>query len=215
MTKKTVKKSKPKSGYFVGISLPGVFEAAIEYQDKGEFQLAIDMLEVLVRFEPEKIEPKFRLGCCYCELGRYTEAIVQLEEVVKERPKIANGWETLGKVCYAAGHTVSALSHVDRAVALNPDDNSARILRAVILRRSGDDVAAIKQLRVAASNPNDDGSALYLLANTLARLPFRSGQNEAVLHFSSVCKNWPGTQCAALAAIELIEINSAGHAEHV
>jgi len=215
MTKKAFKKSQPKSGYFVAISFPGAHEAAIKYLDKGEFQLAANMLEVLVELEPEKMDPKYHLGFCYWELERHSEAIIQLEIVVKERPKIALGWETLARVYYAAGHTLLALSHMARAVVLDPDKSFARLMYAVFLRRSGDDVAAIEQLREASSKPPDDGQALYLLANTLERLPFAKGRSEAALHYSTVAKRWPGTQWGAWAALDLLELSRAEHAEQV
>jgi len=75
-------------------------------------------------------------GAALTELGRYTEALAELERAVDVDPDLALVWHELGYAAYKLGDKNRALLALDRAFALEPHTDTLK-LRGQILREAG------------------------------------------------------------------------------
>src|SRR5438876_4410972 len=75
-------------------------------------------------------------GAALTELGRYLEALAELERAVEADPDLAIVWHELGYAAYRLGDRNRALLALDRAFALEPHTETLR-LRGRILRDAG------------------------------------------------------------------------------
>src|SRR5260370_15089102 len=75
-------------------------------------------------------------GAALTELGRYLEALAELERAVEADPDLALVWHELGYAAYRLGDRNRALLALDRAFALEPHTDTLK-LRGQILRDAG------------------------------------------------------------------------------
>src|SRR5205809_4428982 len=75
-------------------------------------------------------------GAALTELGRYREALAELERAVEVDPDLALVWHELGYAAYKLGDKNRALLALDRAFALEPHTDTLK-LRGQILRDAG------------------------------------------------------------------------------
>src|SRR3989449_2671060 len=75
-------------------------------------------------------------GAALTELGRYREALAELERAVEADPDLAIVWHELGYAAYRLGDRNRALLALDRAFALEPHTDTLK-LRGQILRDAG------------------------------------------------------------------------------
>src|SRR5256885_9383797 len=75
-------------------------------------------------------------GAALTELGRYPEALAELERAVDVDPDLALVWHELGYAAYKLGDKSRALLALDRAFALEPHTDTLK-LRGQILRDAG------------------------------------------------------------------------------
>lgn len=75
-------------------------------------------------------------GAALTELGRYPEALAELERAVEVDPDFALVWHELGYAAYKLGDKTRALLALDRAFALEPHTDTLK-LRGQILREAG------------------------------------------------------------------------------
>ena len=75
-------------------------------------------------------------GAALTELGRYPEALAELERAVEADPDLALVWHELGWAAYRLGDKNRALLALDRAFALEPHTETLK-LRGRVLRDAG------------------------------------------------------------------------------
>ncbi len=75
-------------------------------------------------------------GAALTELGRYPEALAELERAVEADPDLGLVWHELGYAAYKLGDRNRALLALDRAFALEPHTDTLK-LRGQILRDAG------------------------------------------------------------------------------
>lgn len=75
-------------------------------------------------------------GAALTELGRYPEALAELERAVEADPNFGLVWHELGYAAYKLGDRTRALLALDRAFALEPHTDTLK-LRGQILREAG------------------------------------------------------------------------------
>jgi len=88
---------------------------------------------------PQSGETGFSLtlrGAALTELGRYPEALAELERAVEVDPDFALVWHELGYAAYKLGDRNRALLALDRAFALEPHTDTLK-LRGQVLRDAG------------------------------------------------------------------------------
>jgi len=76
--------------------------------------------EMRVHDAPESAENRAFLGGAYVEVGRFADAIPQLEKAIQLDPKSAAAHNDLGNALMALNRLPQALPHFERAVTLEP-----------------------------------------------------------------------------------------------
>ena len=97
-------------------------------------------------------------------------AASELETAVKLRPNYAEAWSDLGGIRRRLeGEAKSAQQALERAVALNPDDEKAQYRLGVLCLQNAEPHKAVDHLRKVLRHDPDDRAALYNLALALRR----------------------------------------------
>ncbi len=66
----------------------------------------------------------------YVEAGRPADAIAVLRMNLQQFPEDGNTWDSLGEIYLMQGDAAAAITHYDKALALNPKNtNAADVLR--------------------------------------------------------------------------------------
>lgn len=107
-------------------------------------------------------------GAALTELGRYMEALAELERAVEADPDLALVWHELGYAAYKLGDRNRALLALDRAFALEPHTDTLK-LRGQILRDAGRYQAAevaFEGAAQAAEHPEQKADAEREIATT-------------------------------------------------
>jgi tetratricopeptide (TPR) repeat protein len=98
-------------------------------------------------------------GAALTELGRYPEALAELEHAVEADPDFALVWHELGYAAYKIGDRNRALLALDRAFALEPHTDTLK-LRGQVLRDAGRYQAAEVAFEGAAQAAEHDEQRL-------------------------------------------------------
>jgi protein O-GlcNAc transferase len=73
-----------------------------------------------------RVESMFNLGVFLAQSGRTTEAIVQYERVLAQRPNFAAAWYRLGEARRECGDTLGAMDAFRRTLEIDPSHARAR-----------------------------------------------------------------------------------------
>ncbi|QUD88440.1 tetratricopeptide repeat protein [Phenylobacterium montanum] len=114
----------------------GNLGAALYAQDRRTE--ATEALQTAIRLDPARPEPQASLGVVLLELGRRDEAIAVLTALLAAHPNLAAAEYNLANALAADQTTpnmAAAVTHYDRAIALNPAYAEAHANRAALLRR--------------------------------------------------------------------------------
>jgi tetratricopeptide (TPR) repeat protein len=115
----------------------------IRHYHRGEFTLAEGRLRTAIarltlrNANPADGEALYYLGLTLLHLGREKEAYASLYKAVWNLAWQAPGYHALARIDCRRGDWASALDHLDRSLAMNADNLSARNLRVMVLRESG------------------------------------------------------------------------------
>ncbi len=88
---------------------------------QGEYALAVEALEKVVRFSRDHARAWLALGSAAAERGWYEKAANAFDEVVRLRPHDAAAWYALGSARTQTGETERSQRAFRRAVELDPD----------------------------------------------------------------------------------------------
>jgi tetratricopeptide (TPR) repeat protein len=125
------------------------YKIACTYFNEGQWQSCIKQLETAMKMH--RLQPEYNLlaGECKLQLGLYKEAIHYFSNVVRIRPKNANGWEALIRCLYKAKYFDEALEQTIAAQRLTGDKPLFTFYKAAVLFGIGKTKEAILQLEGA------------------------------------------------------------------
>jgi len=192
---------------------------------QGDLQGAIDMLQALVRTQPNWAYAQLDLGIALSQNGQGQEAMTALRLATVLKPDLPQAWRALGDVLMAAGEHAQAdaayAQHVrcstrdprllSAATALveNRIPDAEALLREH-LKQAPTDVAAIRMLAEVAARLGRLEDAQHLLSRCLELAPsfHAARQNYAlVLHRG----NQPERALAEVEQLLAVEPNNLGH----
>ncbi len=133
----------------------GGSDAAVESR-RSELQRAERFLRDTVSVEPGSVDARIRLGHTLGELGRHSDAAVELRRVIDAQPEAERLYLAelfLGREEHALGRRDEAKRRYERASALYPDAQSPQLALAQLARESGDRAAAHRALRTITNPP--------------------------------------------------------------
>ena len=107
-------------------------------------------LAVCSAAQAQQLDREFQQAVALYNEGKFSEAAVRLEGLLKAAPEIFETHELLGLVYSAQSQDVKAKPHLEKAVQLNPNSAAARSNLAANLSRLGKPELALEQFKKAA-----------------------------------------------------------------
>jgi tetratricopeptide (TPR) repeat protein len=99
---------------------------------------ALQALDRAFAIRPADVAVRFNRGLTLSELGRFEEAVAELEATVRLRPDFAPGWTELGAARALRGRDAEARSDWNRAIALDSNYIWSRYYRGLSSVATGD-----------------------------------------------------------------------------
>lgn len=99
---------------------------------RGDVQAALQTFEMLVRDYPDFEWSRGNLGAVYCRLGELDKAEDTLSQALDFNPNYLNGWLHLARLKAAKLDVAEAQRYIDKAIRLDPEDESAKALKQVV-----------------------------------------------------------------------------------
>lgn len=150
-------------------NLRELLEQAVEHQQQGRHEEAVDAYRRFLLEGPEYPEVLINLGAAYAALGDYSKAIDSYRKaLVLERnslPALLN----LGLAYYKSARYDEALSPLSRALELDSAQFNVRMVLADSHFRLGENNRVIELLEPVADRHRDDRAFAYLLGTALIR----------------------------------------------
>lgn len=122
---------------------------AIRILKSGGIRQGMEILEDLLRTEPENVIVLYNLGMCYSETGSIDKSIETLEKCLRLAPEHANALTALGYSYSRKGEQEKALAKLKAALDLNPDNFFALKNHGAVLAKLGKFDEAIASLEKA------------------------------------------------------------------
>jgi tetratricopeptide (TPR) repeat protein len=120
------------------------------------FQKALDLARAASREWPQDVRILVLEGMALSGLGNDTAALATFNNVLKIAPDYIPALESAGAIEYRTGNP-AANAHLERLLALRPDEETAHAMLAVLAWKSGDCAAAVphfnRSKRAIASQP--------------------------------------------------------------
>lgn len=128
----------------------------------------------IMRFLQENILPynshsdiRYQIGLILYNKGLYDNASREFKEVVKDKPKLANGHFNLANSYNAKGMITDAILEYDAALKLEPGLKGARAVYDSVLEKDNTLMIIIRTLRKEVGLNPDKPELLYRLGNSL------------------------------------------------
>jgi tetratricopeptide (TPR) repeat protein len=147
----------------LGIEMASL-DDAIKILKSGKLREGMEVLERIVRDDPENVNVLYNLGMCYSELGNIDESIGTLEKCVELAPRHANALTALGFSYSRRGEQEKALAKLKAALEIEPDNFYALKNHGAVLAKLGRYNEAITSLGRANRLFPDSPEVLYGLA---------------------------------------------------
>jgi len=128
--------------------LNNLLKAAQEAAEKKDYAAAAENYRQYLAKKPDDAFIHFQLGYAYSALQRFTDAQAEYEKTISLDPKMAAAYLNLG-LTLLDRDPASAITPLQKAVKLIPNDAEPRYLLGAALERSGKTPEAIEQYEAA------------------------------------------------------------------
>ena len=146
------------------------FDGALKYLEKKQFQEAKDILEELLKNNPEDVNVLYNLGMCYTELNNTQQAIEMLNKCLELAPKHSNAYVALSFAYVKENNLPKAKEFLLKALEINPDNSFALKNLGGICGKLGDNVKALYFLKKSYDLNPEDPFTVYGLGVTYQEL---------------------------------------------
>lgn len=160
---------------------PAPLVPVVQLLQKGKYDEAILVLELLLSAEPDEPDYLYNLGMAYSDLGQLSPAIERLSRLVEVEPQHINGRVALGVALTRAKQTERAVQELQIAVSQAPDNPWAQRNLGGALANLGKFALALPHLRRATELNPQDQAAWYGLAQALELTDDTDGADAAYL----------------------------------
>jgi serine/threonine-protein kinase len=158
-------------------------------QWQGDFNGALDDIEVAVRLAPRDPELHCQRGVLLLAKGEIEPAIAAFTEALRANPQFLDAYRRRSEAWLASGNSQRAIDDLTAVIALEPDDLVARLERAKLLAVAGQfDRAAEDFSTLLEQNP---GNLEILRARAELRL-LGKHTAEGIADLTAVLKERPG-----------------------
>lgn len=125
---------------------------ALEAYDQKEYERALPLLrEAADGAADDATRERLLMKCAMAQdaLGRFTEALETLKELLAQNPDSAAGWNNLGLVCRHIDRPEEARAAFERAYKLNPNQADPLVNLGAVCLAQGDPGNALQYLQLA------------------------------------------------------------------
>jgi len=129
--------------------------AGLKAEMEGRWDDAAKIYEKTVAADPSRLDLTLRLNDIYAELKDYKRAESSLNKALKHHPKNASLYAKLSQVLILDKRPVAALSTIDKAIALEPDNLEYLRTQASLANWSGDYALAVRSYQKILDNTKD------------------------------------------------------------
>ena len=135
-------------------SLQSLLGKAVQHQQDGEYESAINALTVCLKKYPNCTEARYLRGTCHAATNNLEAARTDLSAVTIAKPNWDRGWWALGTVYRASGNKTLSLEAFQKSLALNDQAADVNFELGRLLEEGGDREQALVHFRQAvATNP--------------------------------------------------------------
>ncbi len=144
------------------------FGVAVIKGKHGQYALAKDMLQRVVKSNPSHVDAHYLLGLASVKTGDMSLALKEYQAAVRLKPEHADAQNNLATVLLHFNRTVEAIEHLQQAVDLRPDNVRARFNLGILYYRQKKMDLALQQIEQVLTLTPDDNGAQALLQDILA-----------------------------------------------
>ena len=167
-------------------SLPQLLEEGARLRDAGDAAGALELYRRALALDPDNAEAVRNFGLVACRLGRFAEAEPYVERALALAPadgayrrEIATAHMSIAGAYMARGDGASALAHLRRALAVDPDNpNAIRNFGLAAARLGRFDEAAPCVARALADAPLDNAYRAQIAALHIAAAGASAAKND-------------------------------------
>src|SRR5271156_535061 len=186
-----------------------LFASAIAAQQRGDYPVAIDDYEKLLKLEPKMVEARVNLGAALAHTGRLDDAIAQYLLALPDAPDKNAVHMNLGLAYYKKGDLTNASREFEEVRKAQPSDAQVAILLGdseVRLGKGAEAVAMLTPLE-AANGGNLDFE--YVMGTALIQ---SGSRREGVARLEKVAETTQSADAYLLAGSTLLDLNDVQHA---
>jgi len=150
--------------FYYGLDFKGDMEnleAALKLLNSGRLREGMEILENLLRTDPDNVNILYNLGMCYSEFGNNDKSIETLEKCVRLAPEHANALTALAFSYSRKGDQEKALAKLKIALEIDPDNFFALKNCGAVLAKLARYEEAIRYLEKASRLVPDSPEILY------------------------------------------------------
>ncbi len=186
-----------------------LFGGAIEAQQRGDYPVAIEDYQKLLKLEPKMVEARVNLGAALAHTGRFDEAIAEYQRALPDAPDKNAVHMNLGLAYYKKGDLGSATREFEEVRKQRPADPQLAILLGdseVRLGRGAEATAMLTPLEAEnAANPDFE----YVMGTALIQ---SGSRREGVARLQKVAETTQSADAFMLAGSTLLDLNDVQHA---
>ncbi len=120
--KEWLEESGIESGDLQRISLNGLYDLALDYADKGLYDVAQSIISFMLELDPNYAPGYELLGSLYIEQGRIEEGLKLLDKAVEIDPWLVEAYSSLGEAYYNMGEYQKAVYYWQKEIEKAPEN---------------------------------------------------------------------------------------------
>jgi len=145
-----------------------LYDCVSIFMDYDQWELAQDWLEQLKAAYPN--HPRMPIMDAEIKMGldNYENAYTLLKDIIEEEPYNSEAWNLLAETCVALEKYAEAIEASDYAIAINPQDSNALLMKANAYMQDGEMSEAIEHYKKYLVHQPDDLSVQISLGMCLS-----------------------------------------------
>ena len=143
------------------ISLNGLYDLALDYADKGFYDIAYEIISFMLEFDPH-YAPAYELkGSLLIEEGKVEEGLVYLDKAIEIDPWLIEAYSSLGEGYYNLGDYEKAAYYWEKEIEKSPENKLTYFMIADAYEKLGEHRKALDVLSRLLHRDPDSILALY------------------------------------------------------
>lgn len=189
---------------------PGrLFGSAIEAQQRGDYTVAIEDYQKLLKLRPKMVEARVNLGAALAHVGRFDEAIAQYQLALPDLPDKNQVVMNIGLAYYKKGDLPGAIREFKIVQQARPLDPQLAILLGDSQVRSGKGADAMAMLTPLEAENAGNPDFEYVMGTALVAA---GNRREGVARLEKVAQTTNSADAYFLAGSTYMAMNEFEHA---